>query len=155
MKNKAKQIKVCNIVCALLILALLVCQVMPFWSIEDHTSSIQGYVWFPSDHNALTNHFSAEVSADYVINDIILMPIVVLAAGVLGVFFCFSKSDRVWTALFPLLCGLFGVYGYLAKPVFQMGSLWQLHLVLCIAMTAAAVVSLVLYIKPTQDQTTP
>ena len=141
MKNKTRLIKTCNILCAVLMLVLLVCQFLPFWSANGDTASIQGYLWFPDTHSALTQYFQAETGSDSVPNDIAIMPILVLAAGVLGVVMCLWRSDKTWTAIFPLICGIAGIWGYLTKPAYQMGTLWVLHLILCIVMTVVAVVS--------------
>ena len=138
-------VKFVNTACAALMLLLFACQLLPFWSAEGESASIQGYIWFPHHYNGLSSFFKAE--AGLTVNDIILMPIIVAVVGLLGAFLCLRKSDRVWTAICPAVCGLAGMIGYLTQPVFRMGNLWWLHLLLSVAIVAAAVGLVVCWIK--------
>lgn len=70
---------------------------------------------------------------DFMLNDIILMPVVVLFFALIGGFLCIIKSDKTWVSLFPLFFGVVAIYGYLTQPIFQAGALWQLHLGIGIA----------------------
>ena len=102
------------------------------------STSIQSYVWFPTDHAALESYIAGQVGGDYSINSIILMPIIVLVTTVAGIILCVAMSDNLLIGLIPLGCGLVGIWGYLSKAAFQLGTNWVLHLVICIAMVAAA-----------------
>lgn len=130
--------KICNIMCILLMGVLLVLHFMPFWSYDGMSTSIQSYIWFPADHAPLDAYIAGQVGGEYSINSILLMPIIVLVATVIGIVLCISMSDNILVGLVPLGCGIVGVWGYLTKGAFQLGTNWVLHLVVCIAMIAVA-----------------
>lgn len=140
---------VCNLICALLLAVLLVLHFTPFWTYGENgeTSAIQGYIWFPSDHGELEKYFEEATGADHDINSILGMPILVLLLGTVGALFCLIKSDQMWTAIFPVACGVSGLWGYLSKAVFKLGTNWGLHLTLCIALIAMGAISLVIGYK--------
>ena len=134
--------KICNIICILLMGALLVLHFMPFWSYDGMSTSIQSYVWFPTDHAALESYIAGQVGGEYNINSIILMPVIVIVATVVGIVLCLSMSDNFFVGLVPLGCGLVGAWGYLTKAAFQLGTNWGLHLAVCIAMIAVAILKM-------------
>ncbi len=136
---------VCNLISVVLMIVLLVCQFMPFWTYGENgeTASIQDYIWNPSGYSALEKYFKAEVSADYDINSILLMPILVLVLCVAGAVLGVIRGSHAWVGAFPAFCGLAGVWGYLSKAVFQMGNLWGLHLTLCIVLLILGVYTLI------------
>lgn len=140
-------VKICNIISAVLLLSLLVCQMMPFWQVDDHGVSIQGYVWFPEDHTEILDYFKAEANPMTTVNDIVLMPIIVIISGILGIFLCISKSDNVWCACLPGICAIAGIVGYLCVPAFRLGSFWVFHLILCFAVLAIAVATVICWVK--------
>lgn len=143
----------CNIVCAVLMLALLICQFMPFWHFGEtgeETASIQGYVWFPSDHGDLEKYLET-INPDHDINDVLLMPILELALCAVGFCLCLIKANVAWMSAFPVAAGLIGIWGYLGKVVFRAGGNWVLHLILCIAILALGCVALVSGIKEIKE----
>lgn len=136
---------VCNLISIVLMIILLVCQFTPFWTYGENgeTASIQDYIWNPTEYGDLEKYFKAEVSADYDINSILLMPILVLVLAVAGAVTGGIKIGHAWVGAFPAVCGLVGVWGYLSKAVFQMGSHWGLHLALCVVLLIIGVFNLV------------
>lgn len=136
---------ICNLISVILLIVLLVFQFTPFWSYGENgdlTASIQGYIWFPSDHSALEKYFEAETSADHTINAVLAMPILLLLVGAVGIVVGLLKADQVWVGTFPTVCGAVGLWGYLTKPVFQLGGNWHLQLILCLALLAMGIVTL-------------
>lgn len=142
MKTKTTPMILCNVICAVLMLALLLFQALPFWDIGTQQISIQQYIGFPADYPELTSYFQAQLNPDFMVNDVVLMPIIVLVIGLLGAVFCIWKCKKCWVFLFPMICGIAGMWGYLTNPAFQMGAMWQLHLVLSILMTLLSIVPL-------------
>lgn len=141
---KANQ-KIHSYICAALMLLLLVLQFMPFWHYGEQgelSASINAYIWLPMDHNDLTDYLTASIGDDYVINQILFMPIVTLILEACGIPFCLFKSKHPASLLFPAACGFAGVWGYLTKPAFRLGANWGVHLALCIAMLLVAACAL-------------
>ena len=85
--------KTFNIITIILMGVLLVLHFLPFWSYDGISTSIQSYVWFPTDHAPLESYIAGQVGGDYQINDIVLMPILVLVMTVIGIILCIAKSD--------------------------------------------------------------
>ena len=64
----------CSVVCSVLMLAILVLMFVPFWSYvgeneetfepETRTTSINGYLWFPSDHKGIEDMFNEPIEGD-------------------------------------------------------------------------------------------
>lgn len=143
-RNTISPTKTINIVCAVLMLALLVCQFIPFWSVGEQYVSIGGYVWFPEDHGDLTVHLQESLNnSDFTAGSIVWIHLIMLLVSAAGFAFCLKNSDAVWPAVFPAVCGVVGICGYITQPVLQMGAAWPLHLVLSIVTLVLAVVSLV------------
>jgi len=130
--------KICNIICIVLMGLLLVLHFMPFWSYDGMTTSIQGYIWFPTDHAPLESYLAGQIGGDYSINSILLMPIMVLLTTVVGIVSSISMSDNLFVGILPLGCGLIGAVGYLSKAAFHLGTNWGLHLAVCVALAAVA-----------------
>lgn len=146
-KTLTGRIKFFNVICAVLMLCLLILQFTPFWSYNGKTASISGYVWMPNDHSDLTSWFSAQLGSTVEIENVINVPILLLVLGAAGVIFCLAKSRSPIAALLPAACGIVGIYGCIAKPVFRLGTNWWIYLLLCIAMLAVAVVTIVFGFK--------
>lgn len=200
MTISTKWIKLCNIICAVLLLALLVCQLLPFWTMpactctggcepaanrfsdpkidptckactvtykwcknldpkyqagtnkatqldtsEDWTVSIQQYTWLSKFEccKGVTEYFGSIFNTEdytFMLNDIKDMPVLVFFFSLLGAFFGIFQSKKPMSAIFGLCAGVGATVSYLTMPIFQMGWLWQVHLVLGIL---AALFSLV------------
>lgn len=144
---KTKTVRICNLLCALLMLALVLCQFLPFWSANGDTASLQGYTWWPDDHKEVTNWFKSAVSPDFRANDVVIPTILMLVFGCLGSVFCLLQTKSCWVGFLPLICGGAGIWGYLTNPAYQMGSLWVGHLILAIAITALSIPMLIACVK--------
>lgn len=134
MERSTKKIKQCNLLCALLILGLLVCQFLPFWN----GVSIQKYVWFPSDNEAVGGIISEATGREFSVNDVVLMPVLVLLSGAVGIVLCLWKPEEIFSSIAGIICAVSGIWGYLAEPAFRLGSLWVLHFILCLLILAVS-----------------
>ena len=141
-----KKSKVTNYVCIAFMGLLLILQFMPFWSYDGMKTSIQSMVWAPSDHEQLEMYFVSQLG-DFWINDIVLMPVVVLVASIGGIILHIMKPQAKWNFIFPVLCGIIGCWGYLARPEFQLGTNWMLHLMVCILTLAIGIITFVVKCK--------
>lgn len=137
--------RICNLICAVLMLALIVCQFMPFWttSTTGDEISIQEYTWLPHHNKDLEKDFKANFGKDYGINDVVLMPIVTLVIGALGIGFSILFGKKCVITVCPLLVGIMATINYLTNPAFQAGAIWQLHLVLGIALLVACIIPVI------------
>lgn len=149
--KKSGTVKGLNLLCALLCAVLLVLQFVPFWAEGDGQVSIGGYIWFPSDHKTLDSQFAAEIEG-YTINDAVPVAVLLLVLSAAGIVLCMLRMNNALSALVPLACGLVGTVGYLIQPVFRMGSGWQLHCLVCVAMAALAVVALATGLRRMRQQ---
>lgn len=139
MKNLTK---ICNLTCVLLMVLLLVLQFVPFWHYGEasgESTSISSLIWFPGDNGSCEKYLKAN-DPDFAIDQLLGTAIGILVLSAAGIVLCAMKSDRAWTALFPAGCGLIGTVGYLRHPALQLGSAWQLHLMLSIALLLLALV---------------
>lgn len=131
---------------ACLMLCLLILQFMPYWHYGDPQTdvSIQGYVWFPTNHSALDKEIKLKTdNPDFQVTDIIAMPIIELLVCAFGIVLCTWKSKVKYMAVFPLSAGIVGIIGYL-QPAFRLGSLWQLHVALCVMLAVVGVIQLLI-----------
>ena len=139
--KKGNPVKGLNVLCAVLMAVLLALQFVPFFTEGDGQVSIGSYVWFPSDHKALDSQIAAQIEG-YRIEDMIVMPILILVLCAAGIVLCIARMSCATSALLPAACGLIGTIGYLTQPVMRMGSGWQLHALVSAAMLAVAAVTL-------------
>lgn len=215
MKISTKWIRLCNIACAVLLLALLVCQLLPFWTMpgctcegacepapnrfsdpkidpsckactvtykwcqnlapefragtdpdklkdttKDWTVSIQQYTWLSKFEcsKGVTEFFSSIFNTDdytFMLNDIKDMPVLVFFFSLIGAYFGFAASKNPLSSIFALCTSISAVVSYLTQPIFQMGMLWQVHLVIAILIGLAAVLPTVEYIRRAIDWLNP
>lgn len=149
-KIKENPVAVCNVVCAVLMLLLVVLQFLPFWHYTandaEAAASIQAYIWFPDDHKALESYLAEQIDG-YSINSIVLMPILHLLLGVTGLVLCLKMCSHPLVALFPTTVGGVGLWGFLSQAALRMGSMWWLQLLICLMLTGMGVYALIVGLK--------
>ena len=137
-----------NLVCAILMLALLICQFVPFWSLDGREVSIGGYIWFPSDNDDFTAYFQEWLNdGDFYSGSIVGINVLIMLACAAGFVFCIKNSEELWPIVFPAACGILGLYQYLAIPVFQLGSNCGIHVAICIATLVMAIIALIAWVR--------
>lgn len=144
MKNKDKTL---SIIAMGLLVVLFVLQLLPFWSFEGNSASIQSYVWFPHNHEAINSYIASQVGGNYQINDMMIMPVLVAFATVIGVAMGAWQKMAMWVNAIPLLGGIIGVWGYFSHPALRMGSGWVLQLLVSVATVVVAVMAFVAFFK--------
>lgn len=147
---------ICNVVCAVLMVALLVLQFLPgYWSQKSDTpdkngnyitdtTSLQGYIWMPEKYEVLDEYFKDLYGKKFELNQIILMPVVSLVFGTIGAVLALAKRRNKTTSKLGVLVGVIGVYGYLSHPIFQLNAMWIAHLVICILIALVGLTSVVI-----------
>ena len=142
---KTNIVKYLSFALAVVILALLVMQFLPFWTTEKETVSINDYLWLPNEHKSVTKLFKAELDdKKFDPIKIVLWPVLTLVLGFAGIILCFIKKDTLLPYLMTILCGLTGTLTYLTNPVYQWGANWIVHLIVAIVVLVAGVAGLVL-----------
>jgi len=108
MKNETIQkiLKIGRWSCLALALALVVCQFVPFWTVEGKTISIAQYIWLPTYLKDVTRVFAAEYPEFASMNAIGGAPILLLASGCVVVFqTIFKKHLSIVFGGLTALCG--------------------------------------------------
>ena len=163
--KKVKRTSFCNLICAVLLLATLVMQFQPFWTCEDCKShkdvtkdvSIGEYFLFPKQHDNLvedlTDYYKSIYGSNYRdangkkfkfrANEILPTALPGFLGSVIGIVGCVLLRKRFWVAGVPLLVGVMGIIGFTTCPALLIGKNVQIHLIVAIAVTAAAAISLV------------
>ena len=149
--------RICNYICVVLMLVILVFQFLPFWHYsteeESFATSIQTYIWFPGECRDLDDYLAEQTgNEDIEAGQILGMPILVLVSGAVGIVLCLIKAKSAIVSLLPAICGISGIWGFLSTPAFQLGSNWVVSLVLCIAVLLVSLVSLLTLAKKEKAQ---
>lgn len=145
MKEKMN-VKLCNRVSALLMALLVLCQFMPYWhygAADEQSVSVNEYVWFPYNHNELTEELVAHYD-EHFINQVAWPTAGLTVLCALGAFVCFWKSENAGMSILPLLTGLFGLWFYLTTPAMKLGSIWWLHVLVLALMTLTGIAGMVM-----------
>ncbi len=153
MKNNANKIvKIICVIVAVLMLAMLIMQFQPFWSANEDSASVAGYVALPKSHTGLNkyfkNYFKTEYDVKFTMHYVFPMPVVVFLCCVLGLFMCAYKFGSFLSFILPTVAGIYGAQGYLMNIVFRMGANWQFHTAICIAMAAVGIVGMIVCCVP-------
>ena len=146
---------ICNFICVVLMLVLLVLQFLPgYWTAQKSkpdkdgnyktdVASLQGYMWVPSEYTVLDDYFDDLYGDALIMNDVVMMPIITFVFGVLGIIFCSIMNHKAGVTLLPALVGGAGVIGYLMYPIFQLNSMWIVHFIVCVLIFGVSIASLV------------
>ncbi len=144
MKIELTGTRIINWICMLLILVMIAMLFTPYWTYttkekneetgkrEDVVKeiSINDYVWFPKEHKNMTKEFDAiydkinkdngvtkkEDKVEFWINDMVLMPALVLVIGLVIGMISLWYSKVPFTSLLALFLGGLGVYSYINCP---------------------------------------
>lgn len=151
LKSFSGKTKLCNIVCAVLTLCLLILQFTPFWNYGNGSLSINGYVWLDCGNTDIANWFSSQLGNTVNLNSIVITAVLVLLFGLAGIILCIMKSYNGVVAILPALTGISALYAFAFKPAFRLGSTWVIQLLLSIAILVFAVMAFVFGIKQSKQ----
>lgn len=144
MKLKAMSTPIINWICALLVVVMLVMLFTPYWTYtaketneatgvrEDVTkvASISGYIWIPREHKNLTaefekiythiNEINGITDKDYMVkfwvNDLSVMPVLILAGAVICILLSALYSKYPLTALLAAVLGIVTANAFFISP---------------------------------------
>lgn len=121
-----KILKIGRWVCLPLALALLVCQFVPFWTVNEKTLSIAEYIWLPTYNKDVMRVFAAEYPEFASMNAFGGAPLLVLfSSGAVVFMTLFKKHLSIVFGGLMALCG-FSALKCMSIPVFHYlaNSLW-------------------------------
>ena len=107
--------------------------------------SIQGYVWFPTEHKILTSIFDTEVGG-FEINSYVGMPLLALLGAVLALYFAIAKGDSpLFGGIASLLCGVGTLILVLTNSVIALGGSTLAMLILSIVIILVGLYQIALF----------
>lgn len=168
MKTKTKKLaKVFLLICAFLCAALVFAQFVPYWTpdqasidtvkasyeeekeIETGSLSILTFMALPSDYPVMEEYLGTndyKVTDEHkAINSLASTFCVAFAVSIVAVIVIILKSDKLWVSIFPVFVGVFCLVGYLTEPLWALGSIYMVLVVLSALLTAASLVPLVIW----------
>lgn len=157
--KKRSYSQICNYICVLLMLLLLLTQFLPFWASSQSESgsvSISTYFWNPREHKDVAEDLkdlymeiygpglrSANGKAyKFTANEILMPTLFIFITAAVTTVLCTLLAKHPLSAAAPFVGGLTGTIGYATVPALQVGQNWQLHLALSIAVLIVSVISL-------------
>lgn len=148
MKNKFFTVtRICNLLCVILMLALLVMQFLPYWLDKDNLEvSLAEYVWNPTDHKDMSKQFKANYQTfgvEYDINDLVTGPIILMATSVITAFLCTIHSGKSKYSWIPLVGAAVNAYGFATNMALQYNSIWVVHFALSLVVVVLALVAII------------
>lgn len=135
-----------NYICAGVAMVLVVLQFIPFWGCyqcktcgDGKIISINEYIWFANDHKTgLTTVLQKYYIPGFRVLDVVSTSVLIQVTSLIALAMCIIRPAKLMAPLFALIAGLVCIVGYLTQPVYQMGQLWQLHLVVGVLAILAA-----------------
>jgi len=145
--KKYPSVKLCNVVCVILMAVLLILQFTPFWELDGQQISIGGYIWFPTSHEDLTSHFQEAINADFKVDSLVLSSLIQLLLPAVGIGLLIYNRESLCIPICAAVCGVGTAWSFLSKAAFRLGNNWYLYLVLGIVLMLVAVASVYLRYK--------
>lgn len=150
-----------TIVCVLMILSMVAVTFIPCWQLDvteridgekvtvTKNLSISSFVWNAKDYRDLSKDFEKEYEAEFVTNDEVFMPAMLLVFGVVLCIFSLIKNKSVLGPLSALVLGIFSWNGY-ANSLFlwTSGSVWIMGYYLGLASAIIGGICIVLWAIP-------
>lgn len=158
MKNKIGLAQIFTWISVLMILVMIVMLFTPSWKYEtkervdgkmttvEKEPSIAGFVWFPSDHKGLVKEYEKASDTEFVINDEVTMPVLLMLLGVALGIFALVKSKSLIGPLSAFALGAYSIYGYHASDFIKTASCWNRNVLVSYVVAAVSLVCVVAYI---------
>lgn len=108
--------------------------------------SILGYVGFPYEVEDFSEEMTYRIENFY-INDVVLIPIILLVLCIIGIVMCALKKDKLSAGIVPAILGVVGVIGYLTSDFLKLGDKYTVHIILFAVIFVVAVLHIVLSAK--------
>lgn len=138
-----------NSICSGLMLLTTALMFVPF-SYEGKTASVMGYMLLPSNYNGGFANVFERAIADFNINGVVMIPIILFVLAILGSIICagyHKNSAPVWLAI---VWGVICIIGCIINPLINADSKFIVYIVLAVGTIAVGVVNL-LQLKKVSD----
>ena len=160
-KSKINITQIIGIVCLVVMLGLIVTQFMPYWTMEDGTElSVLGYTWFnyQKDYKSFIKDMKAQIQDAGLmdikddafkkmgINDFVYPAAILSIVALFACVFCPFKLGKPLGIAFNLAVGCIGVWMYLCHPIYKLGSLWLIGLIISLVLAGLSLANAVIYI---------
>lgn len=158
MKIKIGIAQILTLVSVIMILVMIAAMFTPCWQYEtrervdgkmtvvEKECSINGFVWFPKDHSGLVKNYEKENDVEFVINDEVTMPALLLVLGVALSIFALVKSKTIIGPLAALCLSAYSIYGYMASDFIKTASCWNRNLTISYIATGVSFVCVAVFI---------
>ncbi len=158
MKNKIGLAQIFTWVSVLTIAVMIAMMFTPCWEFEtreringkmtvvDKECSIAGFVWFPEDNSGLVKDYEKETDTEFMINDEVTMPVLLMVLGVALGIFALVKSKSLIGPLAAFGLALYSVYGYHASDFIKTASCWERNVTVSYIATAVGLVCVVVHV---------
>ena len=122
MSQFKNRVSICNLVCILLMLAIVVAQLLiPCWVVEQkgvvEEVSLGEYVWFVNDYRSLTTSFKEAFGKDFKADVIAFPHLFMILVFAFGTVFCIKDHDKKVPSLFCTAFGFMNIYYYLTNQI--------------------------------------
>lgn len=144
--------KVLSIACVVILLVAVVMMFTPYWNysleakdgtVSEVSTSVNAYVWRPDECKDFEKWVKEETGDKPEINDEFGMPVLMLAAAVIGIVLCIIKPGAPLVGLLPIIYGIAAIVGFTGSALLQMGP-WAIHVVLGVVAIIAGLAKVVL-----------
>lgn len=142
-----------NIICAVLLLAMVAVLFLPTWTLEGETFSLASYIGFPSEKSDLLKNFNDTLELGLkrteipsLINEVITVPVCVILLAAVGILTAILSQKTPVSAMVTLLTGALGLIGYGTNPFIALGSSYTTLLIVSGVAAAAGLVGVILFV---------
>ena len=144
--------KVLSCVCVVILLVAVVMMFTPYWNysltakdgtVTEVSTSVNGYVWRPDECKDFEKWVKAEAGDKPDINAEFGMPVLMLAAAVIGIVLCIIKPGAPLAGLLPIIYGIAAIVGFTGSALLQMGP-WVIYVVIGVVAIVAGLAKIVL-----------
>ena len=137
-----------NIVCAVILLALVICQLVPFWVTfgeNADSASLLGVTGRQYAHEELIADLDV-IAGGFSYQDISTQVLLTVALGAFGVILC-AKNSRGWLRIaMALVVSIAGMTLWLFVPAYTLGMMGHVLFALDILLLFVAIAMIVLYV---------
>lgn len=131
-----------NSICSGLMLITTALMFIPF-EFEGKTASIMGYMLLPVNYKSTFGPVFENWVADFSINSVVIIPILLFVISVLGSIICAGYHKNAAPTLLAMAWGVICILGCIINPLMVLDSKFIIYIILAVGVLAAGVVNLI------------